>query len=91
MPSSPTRFSQFRTDIRKLIAEIENYVGATPRAGDREYRLQREAFEERAQRAQQLAEEISTDEQTRWGLRDGDARRAEASLRLSLDYFRSDA
>jgi len=91
MPSNPTRFSQFRADIRKLIAEIENYVRATPRPADREYRLQREAFEERAERAKRLAEEISTDEKTWWGLRDGDAQRAEDSLRLSLDYFRPDA
>ena len=90
MPESSTRFTQFRSDIRRLIAEIEKYVRTAPRVGDREYRLQRQAFEERAARAKQLAEEISSDEQMWWGLRDGDAQRVKDSLRLSLDYFRSD-
>jgi len=62
-----------------------------PADADREYQLQRAAFEERAGRAQQLADEIALDEQTLWSLRDGDAQRAEDSLRLSLNYFRSDA
>lgn len=91
MPESSTRFTQFRSDIRRLIAEIEKYVRASARDGDREYRLQREAFLERCARAKQLTEEISNDEQAWWGLRDGDAQRVEDSLRLSLDYFRSDA
>lgn len=90
MPESSTRFRQFRSDIRKLIDEIEKCVRSERRDSDREYRLQREAFEERCQRAAQLTEQISTDEQTWWGLRDGDAQRIHDSLRLSLDYFRTE-
>ena len=90
MPASPSRFRQFRSDIRRLIAEIENYVQATPPASDREYSLQVEVFEERCNHAERLAQEIATDEQTLWGLRDGDAQRLHDSLRLSLDYFRPD-
>jgi hypothetical protein len=90
MQHRTTRFRQFRSDIRKLIEEIERHVGAIPR-DDREYRLQREAFEERRQQAQRLTEEISADEDARWPLRDGDAQRVHESLRLSLDFFRPDA
>ncbi|MFQ5634798.1 MAG: hypothetical protein ACE5G3_05665 [Gammaproteobacteria bacterium] len=91
MPARRSRFSQFRSDVRRLIAEIEKHVRACRRDADREYRLQREAFEERRAHASRLTEEIAADEQTQWGLRDGDAQRVHESLRLSLDYFRSDA
>ncbi len=90
MPASPSRFRQFRADIRRLIAEIENYMRAKPQASDREYNLQVEVFEERCDHAERLAQEIAMDEQTMWGLRDGDAQRLHDSLRLSLDYFRPD-
>ncbi|NND35758.1 MAG: hypothetical protein HKN81_01370 [Gammaproteobacteria bacterium] len=88
MPASPSRFRQFRADIRRLIAEIENCMHARPQESDREYSLQVEVFEERCNHAERLAQEIAKDEQTLWGLRDGDARRLQDSLRLSLDYFR---
>ena len=88
MPAPPPRFSQFRSDIRNLVAEIETHV--RPRRGDREYRFQYEAFAQRRDQAQQLQAEIAGDEQTHWNLRTGDAQRIEDSLRLSLDYFRTD-
>jgi hypothetical protein len=91
MSAARFRFKQFRADIRQLIAEIERYVGGRRARADREFRLQCEAFEERRDKAHQLAEEIETDEQTMWGLRDGDAQRVHDSLRMSLDYFRQDA
>ncbi|MGI9342141.1 MAG: hypothetical protein ACR2QV_04785 [Gammaproteobacteria bacterium] len=91
MATVRSRFTQFRADIRQLISEIERYVGGRQARADREYQLQCEAFEERRDRAQQLSEEIETDEQTMWGLRDGDAKRVHDSLRMSLDYFRQDA
>lgn len=91
MAHSPTRFSQFRSDIRTLIEEIEKCVSAKPRHADREYRLQRAAFEERCEQARRLTEEIQADEQTWWNLRDGDAQRVQESLRLSLHYFRPGA
>lgn len=86
-----SRFSQFRSDIRSLIAEIENHIRRRPRDDDREHRLQREAFEERCDLAERLEREIAADEQNQWGLRDGDAQRVHDSLRLSLDYFRADS
>lgn len=91
MSANPSRFRQFRSDIRKLIAEIEKHVCRRPGNPDREFDMQREAFEERCERAQRLTDEIAADEQNQWGLRDGDAQRVHDSLRLSLDYFRSDA
>jgi hypothetical protein len=91
MPENLSRFSQFRSDIRRLVAEIEKYVRVQPRDPDREYRLQCEAFQERRDHASRLADEISADEQTQWRLHDGDAQRIHDSLRLSLDYFRPDA
>lgn len=89
MSAHSSRFSQFRSDIRKLVAEIEKHVW--PRSNEREYRFQYEAFTERCDQAQQLQVEIADDEQTHWQLRTGDARRIEDSLRLSLDYFRGNA
>ncbi len=91
MSPKPTRFSQFRSDIRQLIDEVEKHLGSRPNAGDREYRLQREAFEERRRNARQLTAQIESNERAQWGLRDGDAQRVQDSLRLSLDYFRPDA
>jgi len=88
---STSRFSQFRAEIRNLIAEIEKHIRAQPADADREYSLQREVFDERCNRADQLTDEIAADEQTRWGLHDGDAQRLHDSLRLSLDYFRHDS
>ena len=90
MSASPSRFRQFHADVRRLIAEIENYMSAKPQDEDREYSLQREVFEERCDRAKQLTEEIAADEQAMWGLHDGDAQRLQDSLMLSLDYFRTD-
>jgi len=91
MPSKPMRFSQFRSDIRQLIDEVEKHLSTRPKAADREYRLQREAFEERRNNARQLTAQIESDERRQWNLRDGDAERVHESLRLSLDYFRPDA
>ena len=91
MSESSSRFSQFRSDIRRLVTEIEKCVSVQPRDSDREYCLQREAFEERRDHASRLAEEISADEHTQWRLHDGDAQRIHDSLRLSLDYFRHDS
>ena len=91
MPANSSRFREFRSDIRKLIAEIEQHIRRRPPAKDREYSLQREAFEERVERAERLADEISVDEQALWGLHDGDAQRVHDSLRLSLDYFRPES
>lgn len=91
MSSKPMRFSQFRTDIRQLIDEVEQHLSARPSAGDREYRLQREAFEERRNNARQLTAQIESDERKQWHLRDGDAERVQESLRLSLHFFRPDA
>jgi len=89
MSAHPPRFSQFRSDIRKLVAEIERHV--RPGRDDREYRFQYEAFAERCDQAHRLQAEIADDEQTHWTLRTGDAQRIEDSLRLSLDYFRNNA
>jgi hypothetical protein len=91
MSSKPMRFNQFRSDIRQLIDEVEQHLSARPNASDREYRLQREAFEERRSNARQLTAQIESNEQIQWGLRDGDAQRVHESLRLSLNYFRPDA
>ena len=91
MPANPTRFNQFRSDIRQLIDEVEKHLRHQPTADDREYRLQREAFEERRNKAHDLTAQIETDEPTQWGLRDGDAKRVHDSLRLSLNFFRPDA
>lgn len=91
MSAVRSRFTQFRADIRQLIAEIERCVSVKQRRADREFRLQCEAFAERRDQARQLADQIETDEQTQWGLRDGDAQRVHDSLRMSLDYFRQDA
>ena len=90
MSASLSRFTQFRADVRRLISEIEKHMQAKPRRPDREYALQCEVFEERCDRARALADEIAADEQTMWGLRDGDAQRLQDSLMLSLDYFRPD-
>lgn len=91
MSTNVSRFSQFRSDIHGLIAEIEHHIRRRPLGVDREFRLQCEAFEERCLRAECLEQEIAADEQTQWGLRDGDAQRLQDSLRLSLDYFRAGA
>ena len=91
MPANPSRFNQFRSDIRQLIDEVERHLRTRPGTDDREYRLQREVFEERRNHAQDLTAQIETDEPTQWGLRDGDAKRVQDSLRLSLNFFRPDA
>ena len=91
MPAKVSRFRQFRAEIRQLIDEVEQHMRGRPPGRDREYLLQRKAFEERREHARRLTAEIERDEQNLWGLRDGDAERARESLRLSLDFFRTDA
>lgn len=88
MPAKTSQFRKFNSDIRQLIAEIEQHVRRRPPVEDREYSLQKQAFEERCELARRLASEIARDEETLWTLRDGDAQRVHDSLRLSLDYFR---
>ena len=94
MGSSKYGITQFRAEIRKLIAEIGTYIRAGRDTTDREYGLQQQAFEERCRQADQLATTLGSatpgEAGDPWALRDGDAHRIQESLKLSLDYFRRD-
>ena len=94
MGATKDRISRFRAEIRKIIAEIEAYIGVDRGSNDSEFSFQRQAFEERCDQAKDLARSLSSDSsgesRTLWSLRDGDAHRIHESLKLSLDYFRRD-
>jgi hypothetical protein len=92
MTSSQHPVRRFRSEIRRLIEEIEACIHARQPDGDREYRFQAEAFQERCGQAEQLTEQLDTgkDDDSGWSRRDGDAYRIQESLQLSLDYFRGD-
>jgi len=86
------RIIRFRSEIKKLIAEIHDYIGQDGSPRDREFRFQRQAFHERCDQAEQLTRQLDSEDDAKnqgaWSLRDGDARRIHESLKLSLDYFR---
>ena len=88
MPRSGTFIEQFRTDIGRLIAEIEGYMRSHTETKNRELLLQREAFEERRNQAERLRERITNHGENQALLLEGDAYRIHESLKLSLDYFR---
>jgi hypothetical protein len=94
MASSKQRVSRFRSQIRRLIAEIEACMHAGRRDADRECQFQTQAFQERCGQAEQLTSQldaVTAKDRTGWSLRDGDAHRIHESLKLSLDYFSRDA
>jgi len=86
------RISRFRSEIKKLIAEIQDYIPQNGSPRDREFHFQRQAFKERCDQAEQLTRQLDAEDdakkQSAWSRRDGDARRIRESLKLSLDYFR---
>jgi hypothetical protein len=93
METSKYGVAQFRSEIRRLIAEISTCIRADRNAAaDREYDLQQQAFEERCRQAEQLARTLGSATPGKaddpWAFRDGDAFRIQESLKLSLDYFR---
>ncbi|MDH3512600.1 MAG: hypothetical protein OER85_17280 [Gammaproteobacteria bacterium] len=88
MPRSGNFIEQFRTEISRLIAEIEAYMRPDADTGDREFFFQREAFQERRSQAERLSERLASYRQSQQPLLEGDAHRIRDSLKLSLDYFR---
>jgi hypothetical protein len=92
MAGSKNPIKHFRTEIRKIIAEIEACIRVSRSTPDREYEFQRRAFEERCGQAEQLTTTLepaaSGGAKARWSVRDGDAHRIQESLKLSLDFFR---
>ena len=79
----------FNIRIAALIAEVEACLQHSLPAGDRESRLQREAFRERCHQARKLAERLATAGEHEWSLSSGDAHRIHRSLQHSLAYFRT--
>ena len=86
MDAAPPLTRRFAAEVRALISATETCL---PAAGeDREARLQRQAFQERCERALALARKLAAASPEEAGLLDGDACRARDSLALSLDFFR---
>jgi hypothetical protein len=92
MDSNRHGLTQYRSEIRNLIAEVRSCIKSQPDSGDREFDLQSRAFRERCDQAGHLTRKLETavpdEAENQWSLRDGDAHRIEESLKLSLDYFR---
>jgi hypothetical protein len=88
MSRSGNFIEQIRTEIGRLIAEIEAYMRPDPVAGDRELFFQREVFQERRSQAERLSERIASYRKNQQSLLEGDAHRIKESLELSLNYFR---
>ena len=79
---------QFRTEIDRLIAEIEAHMRPEMETGNRESTFQREAFQERRSQAERLTKRLASYRKSQQPLLEGDAHRIQESLKLSLDYFR---
>jgi len=88
MPGSVNFIEQIRSEISRLIAEIETYMRPHGGTADREHFFQREAFQERRGQAERLSERIASYRKNQQILLEGDAHRIKESLKLSLDYFR---
>ncbi len=88
MSRSANFIEQFRSEISRLIAEIEAYMRPDMGTGDRESFFQREAFQERRSQAERLSERLASYRKSQQPLLEGDAYRIQESLKLSLDYFR---
>jgi DNA-binding transcriptional MerR regulator len=87
--SRSTKFiRQFRTEVGRLIAEIEACMRHDSDSGNRELDLQREAYEERRDQAERLSRRLASYRESQQFLLEGDAHRIQESLKLSLDYFR---
>ncbi len=80
--------TKFRHEIKALIAEVEACMPPVSKDCDREFNLQREAFDERRQQATALSGQLGIAQHSEWCMRSGDAHRIHEALKLSLTYFR---
>jgi hypothetical protein len=79
--------AQYAAEISRLIAEIEARIPPDSPPHDREFRLQRDAFRERASLARNLAERLAAASDRQPLTMDGDAHRLKQALELSRAYF----
>jgi len=86
MDAAPTLSTRFSDEIRSLIRDTEACLANA--GDDREARLQREAFQERCERALALARRLSNASPAEADQLDGDVWRARESLALSREFFR---